>query len=253
MSIAEIEIAISNLNELLNIKIEALQKNGIDSESMLEIAGYYRNIGCGMLLSRYDIEEYIQSLYKSAKTYQQLLENKNDNLEKYYLCKSKGLPLLDAIAIDQFDLARELTANMTKTWTENMEDIDDFIYFDIISDLIQEKPDFKLLETKLIEFENSLEGNSTNRLSVLKAIVEKSSDDFDVSLQSMILKIKKRIAKNNDSDYYYVTLEGNIFIEGIALIQIARKCGIGVNERYQYIPDIVFNQPEMDFPVDFSI
>jgi hypothetical protein len=253
MSVAEIEIAISNLNELISIKKEMLQQNNIDSDTMLEIAGYYRSIGCGMLLARFDIEEYFQSLYKSAKTYQQLLENRNENTEKYYLCKSKGFPLLDAIAINQFDLARELALKMTSTWTENMEDIDDFIYFDMISDLIQEQPDPELLKKKIIQFESSLEGNSTDRLCIMKAIIENSLYDFDEALQSMILKIKKRIAKNSDSDYYFVTLEGNIFIEGIALIRIAKKCGIDIKERYQYIPDIVFNQSEIAFPVDFSL
>lgn len=255
MSIAEIEIVLSNLNELIAIKSKRISKNKIDSEVILDLSRYFRCIGCGKLLARYDVDEYLHSLYKSAKIYQYMLDNRTNNpdMDKYYLCKSKGLPLLDVLAVSEFQLAQTMAKTMTSTWTKNMEDKDDFIYFDMITDLIQDKLDTKFLKEKLEDFEEALEGCESDRFKIIESIIEINSCGFNEALHNMIEKRKELISQWNDSDHIFNLTEGNIFIEGIALIQIAKKFEIEILDDYQYIPNIVFSTPSKPYQVNFSL
>ncbi len=253
MSIAEIEILISNLNELISLKRKEILKECVSPEIILDISRYHRSLACAVFLARYDINQFSDLLFKSAKIYQFMLDNKHVEMDRYYLSKSKGLPLFDAIAVDELGLARDISHKMTPVWSENMECEDDFIYFDIISELIEEEPDITILNNKIEKYEEILDGFESIRYDLLKAIVKSDAEEFKVAFDDLLEEREDEIDAMSENNYICLKTEANIFIEGIALLRIAKRFGINVDENYYHIPQVLLEKPEISFDYNFCL
>lgn len=251
MSQFDLEITISNVQYLLDQGSARLARKQFDAELFLDMASYYRYLGVGKFLLYLDVHGFFQSFYKGARVYQQMLNLKGSYaFDPYYLCKSRGLPLLDAIAIKAFDLAIEISGQMVDTWQPDMEYEEDFFYYDALTRLINATEAGGKLEKSIKEFEACLDGNASSRLNMVKALVENDGVVFQKNLYALIEEWDDHIARQRKSDRidpYFDKTAANIYIEGVALVCLAQKRGITTENQYKYIPGPILQHAESTF------
>ena len=257
MSALNLDIALGNIQYRLRKYSAEIKQSGPDAKLLLEMSALYRQYGCGALLLEMDADAFFHALYKSAKLYWYLLEQHDSHpkLDKYYLCKSRGVPLFDAMACGELTLARQIGKKSTSTWNEGLEYEDDFHYFDVLGVLLNEPIEYYLLEKKLKVFEASLEGVDSPRFQMCIALGSGDAIAFNKALQGMTTAWSEAIKKRRESesiDPYFDKTEAHIFVEGIALVKLAKYLGMRMTNEYWYVPSIALESSSIPFPKDFS-
>ncbi|RKH24828.1 hypothetical protein D7Y13_25835 [Corallococcus praedator] len=209
-----------------------------DAKLVLETASLWRQYGCGLLLSELDEEGFRDALGQAAKLYRDLLARRNGCPESdlYYLARSKGEPLFDAMAVGAWDLAREIAAAMTPTWMQRMESEEDFHYFGALVAMLLQRDD---LDAELEACERCLQGGQSYRFDVVKALSSSDGDAFEAGLQGMIEEQAAWMERQQRSgvfDPYRHKTSAFVFIEGVALVRLARHRALKTQERYRLIP-----------------
>lgn len=242
MSIIDLEITIENIQTELDLAIQAIQSKGPDSKQMLDISMKFRQVGCGLLLAEYNTDDYYLNLYYSANVYEQMLDiaQKKVKLDPYYLCKSRAKPFFDALATGDMALASRLSKKMTIEFQAHMEIEENYLYYSVIEILITNPSDTGQLESILSAFKNLVQGGDTIRFDALRSLVDRDAESFDEAISEMIIdredKIQQMVASGRLNPTFGLT-DANVFIEGIALLRIARELGIETRRFYQYIPE----------------
>ncbi len=251
MSQFTLEMTISNVQYLLDQSLKKLSQKRSDAELFLDIAGYYRYLGAGNFLLELNIDNFFRSLFKGANVYLELLNLKETySFDPYYLCKSKGLPFLDAIAINAFDLANEISGKTVKTWQRDMEYEEDFYYYNTLAYLLKDMAENKNIEKEINKFAACLDGDDSIRLNLVTAIYEKSEEAFQENIYELIQEWEDLISRQRKSDKidpYFDKTTANIFIEGIALVRLAQQHGIKTENQYNYIPDLILQNKADNF------
>ncbi|MFP2930245.1 hypothetical protein ACLESO_34630 [Pyxidicoccus sp. 3LG] len=254
MGMLELDITLGNLEEEIEDGMERLREQGPDAAVVLEVCAHSRQLGCGLLLIDLDADGFQHSLFQSARLYEWLLNQRasTPGLDAYYLCKSRAQPLLDALALNQLELARSIGAKLDSPWAPKMEPEEDFRYFDLLSGpLLSRQAD----EARLGAFERSLEEPSA-RFDVLAAITRQDADAFWNALSTLTRQWEDAIEadRREDSlDAYFAETEASIFVEGIALVRLAGLWGIPAKERLPFMPAEAFKAPSEPFPEGLAL
>ncbi|RKH30262.1 Imm49 family immunity protein [Corallococcus sicarius] len=243
MSIKDLETLNGNLQHMLALKLQALRSQGPDAAKVLELARGYRQLGCGLLLATYDREDFFQCLFRAADAYLQFLEfqGARKELDPYYLARSRGTPLLDALAIGELRLAHRMGGHMAPRWTEGMEYEDDFCFFDVLPEFAATQPDESLLRQKLDRMERALEGAGSARFDILQAIASRDEARFEEALGALVEQWAEQVEKKRETSpsplgRAFTLTEANVFIEGLALAQLAHRRGMRLRSEYRYVP-----------------
>ena len=228
---------LDNILFLIGQRMPRLQSSSAkpDAKLTLETAALWRQYGCGLLLSELDEEGFRDGLEQAATLYLGLLKRRSEcsEFDQYYLARSKGEPLFDALAAANWDLARSIAMAMTPTWMQRMEPEEDFHYFGAVCALLSRRP------LELDAFERTLQGGSSHRFDVVKSLARGDGESFDTGLHGMIEEQAAWVERQRRSglfDPYRHKTEAFVFIEGAALVQIARHLGVPTQERYRLIP-----------------
>jgi hypothetical protein len=255
MSIKDLEILNGNLQHMLSLKLDALRLSGADAARVLELARDYRRLGCGLLLATYAVEDFFRCLFRAADAYLQLLERKGSapGLDSYYLARSRGAPLLDALAIGELALARRIGEHMESQWLEGMEYEDDFCFFDALPELAALQPDEPRLRQKLDRLERALEGASSPRMDGLRALASRDEARFEEALVALIEQRAEEVERKRESSpsptgRAFTLTEANVFIEGLALAQLAHRRGMRTRSEYRFIPPGLIGSPFTPLP-----
>ena len=100
------------------------------------------------------------------------------------------MPLLDAIAAGEMDLAAQISKEMPiECKYDQGETEEDFYYYQLISSIILEVSNTEKHQNILKNFENALDGDDSIRFNVMKAICEKDSELFVKSLSEFINRL----------------------------------------------------------------
>jgi len=243
MSQLELEITLSNLDYLASQARTAIREQEGDAKSYLELSEYYRNEGCGLFLLNMDAEGFRQKLSQSARAYLTLLHKRQQiALDEYYLCRSRALPLLDALAIGDFNLATSISENMTSEYHSQMEYEEDYCYFQMLPLFLQPIPDDDLLKSILSEFCVVTEGGDSGRYRTMEALVGRDAVLFNEQMLALIVDWADNIRRQRDSskiDPYFDKTGASLFVEGLALVKLAKQLGMSTESQYKYIPDIL--------------
>lgn len=208
-----------------------------------EMAAHYRALGICLLLTETEVDGFFHWLIQSALT------------RKYYLgrCAAESVlddfqrrasvtgPFFDAVAADQWALARHIAALSPGTWWREREYEDDFAYAFFLHTLIQRDPaDAATLQGTLDQYERVLVGGGDTRLELCKALLAKDQDSFlntfPVLLDDYERKMKK-LSSTRDYDYTYEP-NRHVMIEGLALLKIAESLGFETEAEYPLCPSV---------------
>jgi hypothetical protein len=234
------DTVLDNLLFLLGQRMPRLQSSSAkpDAKLTLETASLWRQYGCGLLLSELDEDGFRDGLEQAATLYQGLLRRRSacSEFDQYYLARSKGEPLFDAITVGAWERARDLAAAMTPTWMPRMEAEEDFHYFGGLISLLLQRKD---LDAELAAFERCLQGGQSFRFDTLKALATADEQAFDTGLQGMISEQAAWMERQQRSgvfDPYLHKTSAFVFVEGAALVLLARSRALKTQASYRLIP-----------------
>jgi hypothetical protein len=254
MGVLELDITLGNLEEEIEEGLERLREDGPDAAVVQDVCARSRQLGCGLLLLDLDAEGFQRSLFQSARLYTWLLDQRtaHPGLDAYYLCKSRAQPLLDALALNQLELARSIGAKLDAPWAPKMEPEEDFRYFDLLSGpLLARQPD----EARLAAFERCLEEPST-RFDVAAALLRQDADAFWKALATLTREWADDIQadrRQDALDAYFAQTEAHLFVEGMAWVRLAGLWGFSAPERLPFMPKEAFQPPTEPLSDDLGL
>ncbi|MFP2926891.1 Imm49 family immunity protein [Pyxidicoccus sp. 3LG] len=245
MSIKSLELTNSNLEVTIGLRHEALRQGAPEAVKILKLCSELRRLGCGALLASYDTERFGRCLFCAADLYLQLLEGKAGwpHLDPYDMARSRGQPLLDALAIGDWGLAARVGRSMEPRWREGLEYEEDFCFFECLPLLATlaagQPPADAALQDSLDRMRRATQGIDYPRLGVLEALVQVDAEHFEEALLPLIAEHKAEVARQRKSglgDAVFLRTEAHVFVEGIALVRLARALGLRTRSQYPLIP-----------------
>lgn len=160
-------------------------------------------------------------------------------------------PFLDAVAAADFATARQIVALSPRDWLQGHEYQDDYCYAQILHGLIIVPTDLTRLEALFVQYEQVLDGQSDARLDVTRAIARRDQAAFDTAFEALLAqhtvhieaeKERKRIEEPG------TIAERQVYVEGLALLQIATRLKFTTQHEYAYCPSLARVPMQQPFP-----
>lgn len=238
----------SNLMDLIGLRRAELRKGKVEPKQVLELSRMYRHLGCGLLLLEGDADSFFSNLHRAADLYLQLLERKTRkrDLDPYYMARGRAEPLLDALATGNVDLARRIDALARTDFREGMEYEEDFWFFTLLPKLASSRTTPPELPAGLEQLKESLRGIRYPRYDALRALSEGDTKSFDKALKALVAAWSGETRRKNRTELgnpYSLATEGRVFVEGIALIRVARARGLQPRTTHRLIPEAALGPP----------
>jgi hypothetical protein len=207
-----------------------------------DVSGKLRALAITALLTDANINLYCHHLIRSARVRVHFLDQclKKNELNEIRRASSRNEPLFDAIAVKDIGLARRIASLSPEQWFSNVEYEEDYAYTQIIQRIL---PDNQLnaesVQNLMDQFERVLEGNSSARFDLCIALLKKDQDIFDEAFEDLITERDSQVS-NEKSRWLMidsVTLANQyLFIEGVAILQLAETLGLQTKQEYRYCP-----------------
>ncbi|HSP79809.1 MAG TPA: Imm49 family immunity protein [Myxococcaceae bacterium] len=248
MGIKELEFTNENIGQLIDLRLAELRKGTVHPKHVLDVSLLYRRMACGLLLANYDADGFFYCLYQAADAWLQFLERKHlwPHLDPYYMARGRAEPLLDALALGDVELARRIDALAETQWQQGLEYPEDFRFFLLLPRLVSPTVPREELVEELERMERALEGAEYPRHDVLRALVLGEARGFEEGLLAAIEAWQARMEKERRSGVgnpYALATDANVFIEGLALVRVARARGLPTRSQYPLIPPVTLSEP----------
>ncbi|CAA0096975.1 Uncharacterised protein [BD1-7 clade bacterium] len=240
--------------DLFQIK-EQLQRQiiefeGVVAEDVYDLATKSRALSClsdcyrrraiALYLDDMDIPAYFSHLARSAQARVRLLLlplAENDG----YRCASILMPFFDALVCDNRDLAHQIILHSSSHWINGEEFEEDFYYAGFLFCLLSNRQDTSNLESLLFDFSQAADGAETQRVALCEALLNQDQPAFYSALADFIDEYERRYAMRvemSPSTNDELETEPYLCIEGLALLKIARVCGIHITDEQPYMPTL---------------
>ncbi|QRK11327.1 immunity 49 family protein [Archangium violaceum] len=251
MGLKKLELLIHSMESRLRDNLGRLSEDGPVPDLTLETCRLYRRIGCGVLLASHDTGTCRERLSESARMFLMFLRaheplSEVDDKTRYYLARGRGEFLLDALCAGDVALTREIDEALPAAWMPDSENEEDFLYLKLLPALTPgvgpESPpaeDTQRLARLLAELD-------TPRLKALDALLRNHERDFEDALEAVTSEWREGIESERDSgtvDPFHDRTEANVFLEGTALVRVARLRKIKTAEQYPFIPAALLRPP----------
>lgn len=198
----------------------------------------FRTRGICALFLECDADGFHADLQKSAAFYLHYLKQIAEPADKV---TSKADPFFDAVACNDLAAAREIARHARPTWNEGEEYEDDFLYVFFLMQCLHPEAAEADRRAVLDAFEAVLDGEESTRLDVCRALMDRDVKAFDDALGRRIDEHEETYREGRMADYIAEeewATEGLLFVEGLALVVLAKHLGITVQDNYLYIPSL---------------
>tara|TARA_R110002167_G_scaffold55802_10_gene158464 strand:+ start:6308 stop:7072 length:765 start_codon:yes stop_codon:yes gene_type:complete len=183
--------------------------------------GFYHNLIRAALLRK----RFLTELKEAGKT------------QVYHQCSGRIQGFLCAAAAQDLNLAKEIAQLSPPQFEKQMEYEEDYCYAQLLYHLVAQHLNDTQIQTLITRYED-LSGESI-RVNVINAIMKKNLNDFEDAFEELIVEQEELIEKNEKRgqlDTPEVLAQRKIYIEGVALINLAKIHGINITTHYQYCP-----------------
>jgi hypothetical protein len=222
-----------------------------------ELYSNYRILAvCAVLLDG-DTDSFYHTLAKSG------------HVRAYFLARCQAMPewrnpygatgngnaFFDVVAAHHFELAQEIVALSPKLWWEGEEYEDDFCFVFFFHLLVQNDSNKRHeLRATLEQFEASLQGEESAKLKICHALFENDQDAFDGAFEVFLDEREAELAEERekffpDERIVYRT-RSRIYIEALAILNIANSIGLKTESEYRYCPLLARLPMRVPFPTE---
>ncbi|MCY1032249.1 Imm49 family immunity protein [Corallococcus sp. BB11-1] len=167
---------------------------------------------------------------------------------------SRAEPFFDAVGCGDEAAARLIARHAPREFKPDRELLEDFLYVRLLMQhFFLESPPAEVAST-LANFEAAVvEGLESTRLDVCRALLARDGDAFQGAFQA--LSDEHRAWYENGFREGRLpeerwALDGCLFIEGLALLRLARTVGIPIASEYPLIPSLALASPKLLFDAD---
>ncbi len=170
--------------------------------------------------------------------------------QDYHLALSRSPSLLDTIAADNFALAGELLQGSPTDWRDGEEYEEDFCYHRFLGLLASSAPP-PLLSKHLDRFAGVQQDDET-RLAVCRALLDADSAQFALAFEDLLSLREAEVHEDRGlaEEDLGVALGSRVFIEGLAVLKLARRRGLPVEDAYRMCPLLALEALDPGQPVD---
>jgi hypothetical protein len=216
-------------------------------DTLAELSRLFQGLGICHLLETLDVGEFRENLVRSSDARRYFLRKcrEEGSVASKHLALSRTEALLDALAAGDLRLARSIAELSPINWNRDWEYEDDFCFYAFLNQLLLQAPPPDREQT-LARFEAALEGGSSTRLNVLRAILAKDAGDVETALAQLVEEEQARFDAQRsaivDSKFLFWP-RSFVSIEGLALLRAAELVGLQVSGDFAMCP------PEARLPV----
>ena len=232
----------------LNFYIEQVE-NTTDPEerggAAVTVSAHYEALGICELLLDGVIDVFFHQLIRSAQTRKWLLErSKTDTFPDKVVKASLVRPLCDAIAANQFTLARDIAALSPTAWLRDVEYEDDYCYAHFLHRYLLDDPQ-PALEGILTQFERSLEGGDSPRFRMCSTLLHTHHDQVGEAFHQLLEEREEKIENVKATSAHWdggdpvLYANASVFVEGLAWLRLLERKGMTMDDEYRYCPSIV--------------
>jgi hypothetical protein len=177
-----------------------------------------------------------------------------DGFSDHYGARARTGSLLDALAAGDFELATDIAQLSPDRFQAGDEYEDDFCYQLFLGSCAAGEP--AASRTAVLARFGAVLGNaSPTRFEVCRAIDARSANDFAEAFEALLRERKAEVAKDGAVKEDLVAAIGaQIFVEGVALLKVARREGIAVHDEYPACPQMILelNEPTRPLTDEFA-
>jgi len=237
------------LEQLIDLRLEALRKGNAKPRHVLDLSRMFRRMGCGTLLAGGDTSFFFQGLFFAADAYLQLLERKERDpslADPYDLARGRAEPLLDALALGDAELVRRIDARAQTQYREGMEYEEDFWFFMLLPRLLDPSVGEPETREELGQMHQALQGIVYPRYDAVVALARGDREGFEAALEALTQAWASQMERDAESERgnpYALATESEIFVEGLALVRLARIRGMPTRQEYRLIPAAALTAP----------
>lgn len=227
--------------------LDQLGDVSIDVTEKLRAAAIIALVGKG------DSDAYFHNLMRSARCRIAYLRRLSDAgiSNAHHQASGRVGPLLDAIAAADFATARQIVALSPREWLQGHEYEDDFCYAQLLHCLLSVPPDTGRLQQLFERFAKVLDGQDEPRFAVMKALVDRDQAGFDAAFEALLVArtaaIEAEKARKKIEEPAMIA-ERQVYVEGLALLQIATRLKILTENEYIYCPSMARVSMQAPFP-----
>lgn len=242
MSIRE---AVADIRMYIDFELDMLSEHPPvqDIEERCDnLTKYFRISAVGAILLGSDSEAFYHQLTGSGQVRRYFLERCGEQPEfkSAYRATGNSRAFLDVVAARQLTLAREIVSFSSPVWWEGEEYEEDFYYAHLLHLLVEEeRPVLQLVET-VDRLEEALEGDHPGRLLVCRSLVEEDEGAFGEGFAGLLEARELELEEMSDgfwpNDRIEHRAESQVFVEGLALLNLADLAGLKTEAEYRFCP-----------------
>lgn len=229
------------------------------AENSLEISDEYRILALYSKLLADDDNAFCEQLSRGARDWLSYLLRIFGGLpaRRRDYCLSKKNPFLAAVAAGDTCAATLISLFTPKQYEKEWEDLDDFLYALFLHQMIlRSQEDERLIGQVLCDYTSEAIPVDSVRPALCAALFARDATAFNAAMDDLVLEHEREIEKENVARNklpmeFAVTRE--LFLEGIALVNIARYLGMSVVDEYRFIPTVNRSLVENQFSVDVGL
>ena len=218
----------------------------------VELSEKFRAIAIMALLVGADSDLFHHHLIRSGlirKSYLERLQKKGITGD-HHQCSGRYEPFLDAVAADDFDLAKAIANLSPVEMQKGHEYEDDFCYARILHGIASEAGNGEI-RPLLEQFEAYLKGEASARFDAAKALANRDQQAFEEAFEALLAEQEERIRANikrGQLEEPGVIANRLVFVEGLALLRLAEKQGLTTELEYRYCPSLARVPMTRPFP-----
>ncbi len=208
----------------------------------LGLSRKFRALAIIALLEEADTDWFLHNLMRSARVRETLLKRGHaaNKLDSYYGAAGQYECLLDAIASADWDVARNIGDLSAQSLCVG-EFLDDHYYGRILHLMVVAPLPSQDIDSLIMDFEIYQDGEASVRLDLVKALRDRSQDDFEDYFEELLtdfetsIEYKKSCFDSPEPEY---ATEGLMSIEALAILRIAEQFGLSTEHEYPYCPSL---------------
>ena len=212
-------------------------------ELCLELEEKLRGAAIILLLTEAKTDAFLHNLIRAASLWRGYLERCRaagiDDDHDY--CAGRFDPMLDAIAGRDFVLANTLAALAPSKYREGHEYESDFCYARTLHTLLTETPDKDALAALANRCAAAGDEMSAARAEACLALGARDQGAFEQGFSALVRARQDEIAKEEENGRQgtpTVYAARAIFVEGIAVLNLAERYGIALKRDYPMCPSL---------------
>ncbi len=195
------------------------------------------------LLVEYDVALFKDNLRRAAEIRLRYLNRirSADRTDDHHYATGRYAHIVDAIAGEHFDIAREIHRQSPKQYHKGREYVDDYCFGALLGEWCQSSPDISRIDSLLLDFEQFLDGDGDPRFLLMRSFRSKDNREFEKGMNGLIETHESNIeaAKKKGVllDAVEIALQ-RVSEEGICLLNLGKQKGFSIGTVFKYCPQI---------------